>query len=93
MAADASDPGSPITSVSFFANDDLIARLTNAPYTFTWTNSHPGHYTLFARAVDSINQSALSAPVQITVTDILPAVQITSPTNGQSRNASRRCLR
>jgi len=87
ITADASDPGASITSVSFFANDDFIGKVTSAPYTLVWSNAHGGHYALFARAVDTLNQSAVSAPVNITITEVLPAVQITSPTNGQNFSA------
>jgi hypothetical protein len=82
LTAEASDPGAGIQSVSFFANDDFLGRVTNAPYTLVWTNAKSGRYTLFARAVDNLNQSALSAPVQISVSEVLPAVTITTPTNG-----------
>jgi hypothetical protein len=47
-----------------------------------WTNPPGGKFSLFARAVDQFDRSALSAPVHITVTDIDPVVKLTSPTNG-----------
>lgn len=84
VTAAASDPGATITSVSFYADDDLLGRVTNAPYTLTWTNARAGDYQLFARAVDNLNQSALSSLVKISVTEILPVVTITTPTNGES---------
>jgi hypothetical protein len=88
LTADAGDSGgATITSVSFFVDDDLLGRVTNAPYTLVWTNGHGGRHMLFARAVDNLGQSALSTPIEVTITDILPAVQITSPTNGQNFSA------
>jgi hypothetical protein len=87
VTADASDPGAPIASVSFFADDDFLAKVTNAPYSITWTNARPGRHMLFARAVDNLNQSVLSSAVDITVTDILPSVDITTPTNGENFTA------
>jgi hypothetical protein len=87
ITADASDPGAPIASVSFFADDDFLAKATNAPYSVTWTNARPGRHMLFARAVDNLNQSTLSSSVDITVTDVLPQVSITSPTNGENFTA------
>jgi hypothetical protein len=87
ITADPSDPGATITSVSFFANDEFLGKVTNSPYTLTWSNAHAGHYALFARAVDNLNQSAVSTPVDITVTTVLPVVAITSPTNGQNFTA------
>lgn len=87
LMADASDSGANIQSVSFFADDDFLGRVTNAPYTLTWTKARAGRYTLFARAIDNLNQSALSPLVQITVTDVLPVVKITTPTNGANFSA------
>jgi hypothetical protein len=87
LTAQAGDPGATIQSVSFYANDDFLGRTTNAPYTLSWTNARAGHYNLFARAVDNLDQSALSPVVQITVTEVLPVVTITTPTNGASFTA------
>ncbi|MGO8697735.1 MAG: Ig-like domain-containing protein [Limisphaerales bacterium] len=87
LTANASDPGASIQSVSFYANDDFLGRVTNSPYTLPWTKARAGHYTLFARAVDNLDQSSLSPLVQITVTDVLPVVAITTPTNGASFTA------
>ena len=87
ITADAGDPGALIQSVSFYANDDFLGRSTNAPYSVTWKTARPGRYMLFARAVDNLGQSALSPMVQISVSDVLPAVSITSPTNGQNFTA------
>jgi hypothetical protein len=82
LVADVNDPGVNIQSVSFYANDDSLGRSTTSPYSVTWSNPPSGHFALFARVVDQFGQSALSAPVQISVMDIDPVVQITSPTNG-----------
>jgi hypothetical protein len=84
ITATASDTGTGIQSVSIFADDEFLGRLTNAPYTVTWNNARPGRHTLFARAVDDFEQSSISSMVQITVSDILPTVSITSPANGQN---------
>lgn len=82
VTAEASDPGSPIQSVSFYANDNFLGKVAKSPYSLVWTNPHAGRYILFARAVDQVNQSTLSAPVQITVTDAVPVIKLTSPANG-----------
>ncbi len=80
ITADAGDTGTNISSVSFYADDEFLGRVTSAPYTVTWTKAKLGKHTLFARAVDSLFQSTFSAPVQITVSEMLPTVSITSPT-------------
>lgn len=87
LVAQVTDPDAAIRSVSFYANDDFLGRATNAPFTLVWSNPPPGHFSLFARAVDQFNRSALSAPVHITVTDLRPVVSITSPTNGATFTA------
>ena len=87
LTANASDPGANIQGVSFYANDDFLGRAIQAPYTLTWTNAKVGRYTLFARATDTLNQSTLSPLVQITVTDVLPVVTLTTPTNGANFSA------
>ncbi len=84
LTAEASDPGASIDYVSFYANDDFLGRVTNAPYTLVWTNAKAARYTLFARTVDNLNQSTISAPIQISITDVLPMVTITTPTNGEN---------
>ena len=86
LTADAGDPSASISSVSFYANDTFLGKGTNSasPFSMVWTNARPGRYTLFARAVDSVGQSTLSAPVQITVTNVVPVVELTSPTDGSN---------
>jgi hypothetical protein len=82
VTADASDPGVNIQSVSFYANDRFLGSSKTSPYSITWSNPPSGQFALFARAVDQFGRSALSAPVHISVTDLVPIVTLTSPTNG-----------
>jgi len=84
LQADASDTGVLIASVSFYANDLFLGKSTTSPYSLVWSNPPAGKFTLFARAANQVGDSTLSAPVQITVTDTVPVVTITSPTNGQN---------
>jgi hypothetical protein len=87
LTAEATDAGADIRSVSLYANDDLLAKLTNSPYSLVWTNARPGPYTLTALAFDVANQSTLSAPVKIFVTNSVPVVELLSPTNGSNFTA------
>jgi len=82
VTADASDSGVAIRSVSFFANDDCLGKVTTSPYSLTWTNARPGRYALTALAFDVAGQSTLSAPVHIVVTNVVPVVKLTSPASG-----------
>jgi hypothetical protein len=81
ITAEANDPGVNITSVSFYANDRFLGRAANSPYSLVWSNPPAGHFALFARAVDQFGRSALSAAVQISVSDLDPVVTLTSPTD------------
>ena len=68
LTASASDADGIVTSVTFLNGSKQIARLTNAPYTFTWTKVQPGTYTLFAVATDDkgATNTAQLAGVQVT---------------------------
>ena len=87
ISADASELNGAIQSVSFFANDMVLGRVTNSPYSLVWTNPHTGTFALFARAVDSFGRSTLSTPVHIKVSELKPSVKFLSPTNGSSFSA------
>ncbi len=82
LTASASDSGVNIRSVSFYANDDFLGKATASPYSVVWNNPRPGRYTLSALAFDVANQSTMSAPVHIVVTNVLPVVKLSSPTTG-----------
>ncbi len=81
IGAEASDSGAAIKSVTFFANDFFLGSSTTAPYSVTWSNPPTGHFTLSALAFDVVGQSTLSAPVKISVTNTLPVIHLSSPTN------------
>jgi hypothetical protein len=89
LTAVATDPGANIEGVSFYANDTFLGKVTNAPYTFMWELPDPGRYTIFARAVDDLNQSASSEPVSVIISDPAALVVITTPTNGQTFPANQ----
>jgi hypothetical protein len=72
--ATSSEDDGLVTSVEYFANDQLIGQTTSEPHTLLWTNVGPGAYTLSARATDHLGLSATSAPVNIVVG--LPAVSL-----------------
>lgn len=68
VASDPSPEGS-ISKVEFFQGSIKIGTVTTSPYSFTWNNVPAGSYQLTAKAFDNLNASAISAPVNITVTD------------------------
>ena len=68
LSASAADSDGTIQKVEFFhGGANLIATLTAAPYSVSWTGVPQGAYTLTAVATDNQNASTTSAPVNITV--------------------------
>lgn len=89
MSASAADSDGTIAKVEFFAGPTLIASVISAPYSFTWTNVPAGIYALSARATDDRGATTSSSSVTATVSaaNALPAVTLTSPSNGASFSA------
>ncbi|MBU6401129.1 MAG: hypothetical protein KGS61_12480 [Verrucomicrobia bacterium] len=82
LLADAADPDDSIVRVLFLVDDRSVGGVTNPPYSLTWSNAAPGHHTLLALAKDALDQTAVSTPVHIFVTNAPPVVALLSPTNG-----------
>lgn len=78
------DAQAAIQSVAFYANDNFVGRVTNSPYSLPVTGVHAGKYAIFARAVDQFGKSAVSQPVDITVS-LEPVVTLLTP-NGTNYN-------
>ena len=86
--------------VQYFSDGSLIGVISNRtgvlltnsvqvnPFCLTWSDVLAGTYTLTAVAIDKSGNTATSAPVNITVTNVPPpiipfAVSFWYPTNGQ----------
>jgi hypothetical protein len=88
IMAEGRAPNTYIRTVEFFADDQKIgertAQFTRPPdpgltqsFAFTWREPAPGHHLLKARAIDNLNATASSDPVEITVSlDSLPIVGV-----------------
>ena len=61
----ASDADGTVTKVEFFQAGTKLGESTASPYSYVWNNVQPGSYSLTARATDSSNTVATSAPVNI----------------------------
>lgn len=79
VSLDASDTDGFVQLVNVFEGTNQIAQLTNAPFTFVWTNMQVGSFVLTATAFDDWNGISTSAPVEITVSNSPPAVVLTNP--------------
>jgi len=77
LNANASDSDGTIKQVQFFAGNNNIGTITNAPYNLTWSNVPPGIYALTAQTIDNYGVVSTSPVVNITVA----GVTVTSPTN------------
>jgi len=85
LSAAASDSDGTVVRVEFRANGALVGEDTSAPYDLVWSGVFTGSYTLTATAFDDDDAFLVSAPVEITVTNVdnvAPAVAITSPEAG-----------
>jgi len=69
IIAAASDTGSGVAQVSFYADGVLIATKSSAPYTISWNTKkvNIGQHTLVAVARDVAGNSQTSASIQVTV--------------------------
>jgi regulation of enolase protein 1 (concanavalin A-like superfamily) len=68
------DDGDHIRQVDFVADDKVIGSVTQAPYTFHWTNPPTGRHEVLAQAVNDKGFKGRSARWQLTVTGKAPAV-------------------
>jgi hypothetical protein len=68
VTADVTAGGSAtITYVEFFAGATMIARKTEAPYSFVWSPTETGTFVLKARAFDNGGLKTLSSGVTVTI--------------------------
>ncbi|MDP1744300.1 MAG: Ig-like domain-containing protein, partial [Bacteroidota bacterium] len=72
-----------IQKVEFFANTTKIGESLTSPYSFIWSNANAGLYALTAKVTDNLNNSYVSAVVNITIVENnVPVININSPVNG-----------
>ncbi|MBI3416852.1 MAG: TIGR03118 family protein [Verrucomicrobia bacterium] len=75
------DSDGRIVRVDLYSATNLLGTVTNAPFSFTWTNIAAGSYTLTAKATDDGGAETTSAAVAIVVNDA-PVVTLTRPADG-----------
>ncbi len=68
LSATANDSDGFVTKVAFYANDNLLSEVLNAPYQFVWTNPAIGTHNLKAVVTDDSGSTATSQISQISVT-------------------------
>lgn len=83
VSANASDDDS-VQFVDLFAGTNQLARVSSAPYAFSWSNVPAGEYEIYAVAVDSLNQFTRSDSAFVTVEASAPV--LTPPAAPQNLN-------
>jgi endo-chitodextinase len=72
IAANATDADGTINKVEFFASlnstNTKLGEDTTAPYTFAWTPTAAGTYTITARATDDKGATTTSTSISVTIT-------------------------
>ncbi|WP_082026748.1 Ig-like domain-containing protein [Flammeovirga sp. OC4] len=66
LAAEASDLDGTVQKVEFFVNNESVAMLTEAPYTFDWSTDMLSTYSVYASATDNDGNVTSTTPVTIT---------------------------
>lgn len=88
LAAAASDANGSVSRVEFLDNGAVVATVTSAPYSTTWTATTAGAHGLSARATDNLGASTTSTSVVVTVEDTTtnqpPTVALTWPASNLS---------
>lgn len=83
ISANASDSDGTVTQVEFFANNDRLGVVTQAPYSVTWNATLIGANQLKAVATDNDNNTSESV-VNVNVSDKDLVISLTSPSAGQT---------
>jgi large repetitive protein len=84
ITATATDPDGTVTKVDFYFGNTLLGTDPTSPYNFAMNSLGMGSYTILAVATDNQGGTATSSSITFTVTNPLPTVSITAPSNGAS---------
>lgn len=83
FTADAIDPLTSISSIAFYAGNQLINVATAPPYTMTWNGATPGEHKLTAVATDSAGITGNGYTTVLVMSNLPPFAYITGPAPGQ----------
>ncbi|MBN2485886.1 MAG: discoidin domain-containing protein [Bacteroidales bacterium] len=83
VSVNATDSDGSVARVELFANGNLLATLTSAPYNYTWQANTAATYSLMARATDNLGAQATSTAVSVKINNP-PTVTITAPVANSS---------
>ena len=83
-AASVTANGHAITKVQFFNGSTLLGEDTTAPYSWSWSGVTAGNYSVTAQVVYDSGSTLATAAANVSVTNPLPTIALTSPTNNSS---------
>jgi hypothetical protein len=63
----ASDPDGIVSKVEFYSGSEKLAELNSEPYSFTWKDVAAGSYQITAIAIDNMNDTTISDPLEFIV--------------------------
>ncbi len=81
LKVNAADADGTITKVEYFNGATKIGESTTTPYSYSWKNIPLGTYAITAKVTDNIGGTATSLPIQFSITNTPPVVNITAPLN------------
>ena len=67
LTADASSATRTLIKVEFFKGATKLGESLSPPFSYIWSNPHPGTYKITARATDDRGAISVSSPVTLTV--------------------------
>ena len=87
LSASVTANGHTITKVQFYNGSTLLGEDATSPYGYSWTGVAAGTYSVKARLVYDSSSTLDSAAASVSVTNPLPTIVLTSPTNNASYSA------
>lgn len=81
LAVTAGDADGSVSRVEYFANGNLVATATSAPFSAGWSGAPAGTYLITARVVDNEGESSVGTGAYVRV-NALPSVSLPPPANG-----------
>lgn len=82
--ATATDPDSPISKVEFYNGASKLGEDVSSPYSYSWNGAAAGAYSITAKAIDNLNASTTSSPVNLTVNPASTNLALNKPTYASS---------
>lgn len=84
LSATASKPNGNIIGVSFYAGSNLLTTVNTAPFTYQWTPTAAGTYTISAEAFDTDGLSTKTSSIIVIIKTVVTGMENKFEPTGQS---------